>query len=183
MGWPARDLLLVYPQQAGWADWPGRLANPWIVGTVFAPDAAKELFVLGYVAALCAAGALAWAASRLSRSPAALVALATLSSAVLPFLLPKMLERYYFLADVLALALAIIWRSRASFVAAIAIQSASVLSLLSYMYWYDRPYATLAGALFAGAGIGAVGMVAKQANRASLDPRSRSHSGDERKAA
>ena len=79
----------------------------------------------------------------------AMLLLALLSSIALPFFFPKMLERYFFLGDLLSLALAISYRSRATFLIAGAIQLASFLSLLTYMYFYYRPYPTLVGSVFA----------------------------------
>ena len=56
-----------------------------------------------------------------------------------------MLERYYFLADVLALALALSLQTRRAALIAIGVQGASLLSLLTYIYWYHWPYPALAG--------------------------------------
>jgi Gpi18-like mannosyltransferase len=146
MGWPLSELLLVYPRQTGWFDWPGRLANPWFAATMFADGSAQPYYWIGYAAAGGAAVAVATLAARSVYKPATMMALAALCATALPFLMPKMLERYYFLADVLALALALSSRTRPALLSAIAIQGASFLSLLTYMYWYGRPWPTLVGA-------------------------------------
>jgi Gpi18-like mannosyltransferase len=148
-GWPAADLLMVYPLQAAHYDFPGKLANPWIAAQLFAPHTTQPWFVVGYAAALAAAGAIAVSASASVHNKRALLALAMLSALALPFFLPKMLERYYFLADVLGLVLAISFRTRLAVFIAVMIQLASILSHLSYMFWYERPFPTLIGALCA----------------------------------
>ena len=85
-----------------------------------------------------------------------LLLLALLSATALPFLLPKMLERYYFLGDVLALAVALSWRTRKAGFAALAIQMASLVTLLTYIYSYHWPYPALLGVVFAAAGLATI---------------------------
>ena len=64
-----------------------------------------------------------------------------------------MLERYYFLADILALSMALAFATRRAVLVAIAIQIASAISLLTYIYSYHWPYPALAGIAFAAAGL------------------------------
>lgn len=149
MGWPALKLLTVYLDQAAWDRIPGRLANPWMVGTMFAGHAARNWFALGYAAAAGAALAIAALAARGARNPRFLILLAALSGTALPFLLPKMLERYYFLGDVMTLALVFSLRSRPAFYAMCAVQIASILSQITLMYFFYQPYPALLGAVFA----------------------------------
>ena len=144
-GWPAAQLAMIYPNQTGWGDLPGRLATPWIFWTVYAPGAARAYYWLGFAAAGIAAVAVAALTSASVRNRRAMVLLALLSALVLPFFLPKMLERYFFLADLLSIAIAITYRTRSSIFIAVAVQSASFLSLLTYVYFYARPYPTLVG--------------------------------------
>jgi len=75
--------------------------------------------------------------------------LAMLSALALPFFLPKMLERYFFLAGLISIALAVSYTSGATVFIALAVETASLLSLLTYMYFYADPYLTIVGALFA----------------------------------
>jgi Gpi18-like mannosyltransferase len=153
LGWPAIKLLTVYIGQAQVDHLAGRLANPWILGTIFDEQFARSLFVLGYSAAAAAAIILAALATGSSRDPRRLILLAALSGTALPFLLPKMLERYYFLGDIMTLALALSWKCRSSAFAVRAVQAASALSLITYIYFFYDPYPTLAGAVCAAAGL------------------------------
>lgn len=142
-GWPAWDLAMVYPSQPEWVPFPGRLANPWMVATVFAPEGGKSLYWLGFTAVGLSSIAIATLTSRSVEKPKAMMMLALLSSLALPFFFPKMLERYYFLADLLSLAIAVSVPSRSMIFTAAAVQLASLLSLLTYMYFYYQPYPTL----------------------------------------
>jgi hypothetical protein len=157
LGWPLVKLLTVYVDQAAWDQIPGRLGNPWMAATILAGKAAGSFFVVGYAAAAAAAAALIALAASACRDRQRLLLVALLSATALPFLLPKMLERYYFLGDVLALALALSLRTRGATFIALAVQMASLLSLLTYVYWYHAPYPALAGAVCAGAALIAMG--------------------------
>ncbi len=89
-------------------------------------------------------------------------ALALLSAIALPFLLPKMLERYFFLADILSLVVAISFRTRRAMLIAAAVQIASLLTLLTYMYFYRWPYLTLVGAIMSAAALAMTFTAARQ---------------------
>jgi hypothetical protein len=121
--------------------------------TIFAPEAGKNLYWLGFAAVGATSVAIAALTATALNNRRAMLLLALLSSIALPFFFPRMLERYFFLGDLLSLALAISYRSRATFLIACAIQLASFLSLLTYMYFYYRPYPTLVGSIFAGAAL------------------------------
>ena len=142
-GWPAWDLAMIYPSQPAWIPFPGRLANPWMLATVFALEIGKHLYWLGFAAVGVSSIAIAALTSKSVEKPKVMLMLALLSSLALPFFFPKMLERYYFLADLLSLATAVSFRSRSTILVAIGVQLASFLSLLTYMYFYYRPYPTL----------------------------------------
>jgi 4-hydroxybenzoate polyprenyltransferase len=64
-----------------------------------------------------------------------------------------MLERYFFLADLLSLAMAISYRERTMLIVAAFVQLASLLSLLTYMYFYYQPWPALIGVLLATAAL------------------------------
>ena len=172
MGWPTLKLLTVYLDQAAWDRIPGRLANPWMVGTIFADQAARNWFALGYAAAAGTAVVIAMLAAHAARNPRTLILLAALAGTALPFFLPKMLERYYFLGDVMTLALVFSVRSRPALYAMCAVQIASILSHITLMYFFYQPYPALVGALFAAAGLVILSRLAAPQLKAFADFRS-----------
>jgi Gpi18-like mannosyltransferase len=156
MGWSSADLATVYLRQADWFDFPGNLANPWIWASEFARHSAQPFYAIGYAAAAAAAAAIGVLAAGSVRKPRAMLLLALLSSFALPFLLPKMHERYYFLAEALALALVLTAPTRQSFYVAAVVQLASLASVLTYVYFYWHPVPALVGALVAAMAIFAI---------------------------
>jgi hypothetical protein len=168
LGWPAIRLLTVYLHQATVDQLVGRLANPWMFGTIYAPEFASHLFIVGYGAAGVAALVIAGLAARNPRNPRMLILLGALAGTALPFLLPKMLERYYFLGDVMTLALALTWVNRPSAIAVRAVQIASVLTHFTYIYFFHDPWPTLVGVFFAVVGLVAMCMLAAPAFRSML---------------
>ena len=152
-GWPAWQLAMIYPSQPSWIPFPGRLANPWMFATEFDADASQKFYWVGFATAAGCSIAVAALTSTSVKRPMAMLLLALLSSLALPFFLPKMLERYFFLADLLSIGLAISYSSRATIFVAVAVQLASFLSLLTYMYFYAHPYPTFVGALLATAAL------------------------------
>lgn len=160
-GWPAIDLALVYPRQPGWIPYASRLANPWMFATVYAPGGVEQFYWLGFGAVALTSGAVIVLTRSCVQKPRAMLLLALFSSLALPFFFPRMLERYYFLADLLSLALAISYPSRATILVAIAVQLASFLSLLTLMYFFFHPYLTLLGTGFAAAALVAIFRLAR----------------------
>ena len=138
-GWPAADLALVYIRQVHYFDFPGNLANPWAWASHFASDAAPSFYWLGYAAAASVAMAVGALAAGSTHKPKVLLALALLSATALPFVLPKMHERYQFLADILALALALVASDRKAIAIAVAVQFTSLTALVSYIYAWPTP--------------------------------------------
>jgi hypothetical protein len=154
LGWPGIQLLTVYLDQANLEPLiAGRLANPWMVMTIFADEAARHFYFLGMSAAVAAGVVIGALAKRGWRDPRQLILLGALSGTLLPFLLPKMLERYYFLGDVMTLALTLSFKNKEAGVPVRAVQLGSILSHLTYMYFFDHPYPALGGAVCAAAGI------------------------------
>lgn len=133
-GWPVADLAMIYLRQAEWNPaFISTAANPWAIVQLLAPVTGTHWFWLGDLAA-AAAGLTYVAAFRRRESDAAdLVALALLSACLIPFLLPKMHERFFFLADVLAFLLWIVRHDRRSMLIFFLVQGASVLALIGMM--------------------------------------------------
>ena len=129
-GWPLGDLFTIYLRQAAWnPDFIGNAANPWSVVQLVAPLEGARWLWAGQVAAVAATAAYLYRFRRFDGGPARLLALALLSSLMLPFLLPKMHERFFFLADVLAFLLVFIRRDWRSFAIFCLVEGASLLAL------------------------------------------------------
>ena len=160
MGWPLEQLLTVYLHQASADQLAGRLANPWMFFTILGEESPRSFFIFGYVAAGLAALAIGALAARNARNAGMLILLAALAGTALPFLLPKMLERYYFLGEVMTLALVLHASKTLSRFAFIAVQAASLLGHVTYVYFFYEPWPALVGAGFAAAGLGALCVLA-----------------------
>lgn len=133
LGWPVEHILSVYLRQsqhfAGQASVSA--ANPWLMLTYLGVD--RPGLVLPLASGLAFfAGCLIAIATR-AAEPAKLLRLALLSALAMPFLLPQMHERFFFLADMLALALVLTERTPRSLATALAVQLGSLLSLLAYI--------------------------------------------------
>ena len=127
-GWPLSDLLMIYLRQ-GSAWFIGNAPNVWAIPAALGHSAA---FPLGYALAATAAVAMTAAFSRRELDSEAVMIAALLGAILLPFLLPKMHERYFFLADVLSLVMAYRWRERIWLCACV--QVSSLLSLVAYLW-------------------------------------------------
>ena len=133
-GWPAQDLASIYTGQAGWSPalsmnapnvWAIVQALPWI----------GELPLTG-LAIAAAVGASAWLIARFASRPperTELVAAALLVTLVVVGLLPRMHERFFFMADVLALTLALARGDRRNWLVFVLVQSGSMLGLTAYL--------------------------------------------------
>jgi Gpi18-like mannosyltransferase len=144
---------MIYPAQSAAYDFPGSLANPWIIGTIWAPNWARQLHPLGFAGAAAAGFGIAYLSRASVRQPKMMLLLALLSALAIPFLLPKMHERYFLLADMLSLVAAISYASRWTIGIAVGVQLASLLSLLAYrfeVYWPALPGAAFATAALTG---------------------------------
>lgn len=132
LGWPAVDLATVYFRQAQYFNTIGNASNPWIFAGLFPAQTVVAFAWVGFAAAMLAVAAYIRTFASRHIGPRDILLAALLSSILLPFFLPKMHERYFFLADILALSYAWAVRDRHSILLAIAVQAASVLALLGY---------------------------------------------------
>lgn len=122
-GWPLERLLTVYAGQFEYFDWLSAAPNLWSFPALAWKSPAPAWLLLPY-AATAAALLIYW-----RRFPADPLKAALLSAMIVPFLLPKMHERYFMLADVLALVFSLRSGRPAMF---LLVQSGSVLSLANY---------------------------------------------------
>lgn len=112
VGWPLGDLLTIYVRQSQWdASLALNAPNIWTFTQAF-----PQVSALGALASMLAvAGAATYVAVFARRladaEPIVLVRAALLCALIVPGLLPRMHERYFFLSDVLALLLFLVRRS------------------------------------------------------------------------
>ena len=149
-GRPWSELLTIYLGQTSvMHELSLNAPNPWW----FLKDvvAYRTGVIVGLVAGAAAAAAIAWRARALPRSGVAILLIATVSVAVLPWVLPKMTSRYFIVADLLTIALAFVrpqlWP------AAVLIQVGSLVASLSYFYPASATAALAFGPTTLGVGI------------------------------
>ena len=139
-GWPISDLMTIYLRQAEWnPEFISNASNLWAAIQYGAPSAGSAWLWLGMVAAAAASVLFVIAFRRLEGSPEDLVALALLSAMILPFLLPKMHERFFFLADVLALAHVALRRDRLGWTVFLLVEIASSAALVGVLFRLQLP--------------------------------------------
>jgi len=149
-GRPWSELLTIYLGQASvMHELSLNAPNPWW----FLKDvvAYRAGVIAGVVAGIAVAAAIVWRSRALPRSGAVILLIATVSVAVLPWVLPKMTSRYFIVADLLTIALAFVrpqlWP------AAVLIQIGSLVASLSYFYPASATAALAFGPTTLGAGI------------------------------
>ncbi|WP_147425960.1 hypothetical protein [Teichococcus wenyumeiae] len=134
-GRPAWSLATIYLEQAGAYRWLSMNApNPWSFVQYTRLISYETGVLIGSVAAVLIAlgfGALSIRWRRLQGAD--LLLLSVTVAAAMPYVLPKMHERYFFLADILAYALAVARPRPWTISAAIAIQLGSVAAYASHM--------------------------------------------------
>lgn len=134
-GRPAWDLATVYLEQAGAYHWLSMNApNPWSFVQFMRLVPYGAGVIIGSLAALLVALTLGALSVRWRRLHGAdLLLLSVVVVAAMPYVLPKMHERYFFLADILAFALAVCRPRPWTIAAAVAIQLGSVSAYASHM--------------------------------------------------
>jgi Gpi18-like mannosyltransferase len=152
-GRPAWGLATVYLEQAGAYRWLSLNApNPWSFVQYTRLISYETGVLLGSAAAVLTALALGALSVRWRRLHGGdLLLLAVTVAAAMPYVLPKMHERYFFLADILAYALAISRPRPWTIFVAVAIQLGSVFAYSSHML--DFTVGKYLGALFIGAAL------------------------------
>ncbi|WP_132909131.1 hypothetical protein [Sphingomonas sp. BK235] len=134
-GRPVRDLALLYlAQGAYFHDLARSVPNIWQLLRAVAPGFPYGAGVaIGLVLAATAAVLIALAARRALDAPRRVLLVALAGAVLLPYLLPKMHERYFFMADVLAFAYALAAPSRRARWIATLVQVASLLAYATFL--------------------------------------------------
>jgi hypothetical protein len=122
-GWPIDDLLTIYLRQYEFFDRLSTAPNLWAFPALFWQHPSATALLLPYSLTVLAT-AVYW-----FRFPSEPLRAALLSALIVPFFLPKMHERYFLLADVLALCFSLRERKVAIF---LLVQLGSILSLANY---------------------------------------------------
>lgn len=133
-GWPVYDLLTIYAGQADtFHDVALNAPNIWMVAMLLGAQS-HDITGLAMVTAVGAVAAYLarFIATARHFTPVMLVRLALLAPLITAGLLPRMHERYFLLADVLALVLAIISPNRSDWRIAAYVQLGSILGLFAY---------------------------------------------------
>jgi hypothetical protein len=169
-GWPPADLATIYLRQA---DHPSPLS--WNAPNIWAlvqelPGTGGPAFVrLAFAAALLAGLLYVLAVARRRLDAPTLVLAALVSALIMPGLLPRMHERFFFLADALAFAFAACRPGWGSRLILVAVQAGSAMALEAYLSGNEAWLH--AGALASMAGTaGAVAMLALGLRAAARPP-------------
>jgi len=143
-GWPASSLATIYLHQAGtFTALSLNAPNIWAIVQVLPLG-----IPLGGLATAAAIGATAAYLAHFSTRPLdqrTLLAAALLAPLLTAGLLPRMHERYFFLADILSLVLALTYRDKRSWTIALLIQAGSLLATAGY--FINREALVVIGAL------------------------------------
>jgi Gpi18-like mannosyltransferase len=134
-GWPLSDLFTVYFRQTQFygVQMVLNAPNPWvIISFLHLGNPAMEFWVAKGLALI--AGLLIVRKIQISEvKPDNLIALALLSAITMPYLLPAMHERYFFLADILSICLYVAKRDTRSLLTAIFVQLGSFAAIFAFI--------------------------------------------------
>lgn len=133
-GWPALDLLTIYLHQTEFDPAMALNApNLWMIVAALPLFTEVPLTGLAFAAATGATAAYIARLTVAPLGPRRLMEAAALSPMLVAGLLPRMHERYFFLADIITLAIALAWPDRRSIGIAVLVQLGSALGLLAYL--------------------------------------------------
>lgn len=136
LGWPILDLAMIYTRQA--ATFPAlsmNAPNIWFAVETLLPGAAPHLAGLAIASAVgVSACYMARFSAQMPGAAVRLLPVALLANLVTAGVLPHMHERYFFLADMIALVWAIASHERRAWHVALLVQAGSMLSLGSYIF-------------------------------------------------
>lgn len=145
-GWPVSDLLAIYARQAGtFSDIARNAPNIWMVAQALGGGAALTGLALAMAIGAAAAYAARTGATFNWLTPPMQLRAALLAPMLMAGLLPKMHDRYFFMADILSFALAIVAPSRDTWRIQAYVQLGSVAALMAYLMGVEA--LAVAGAL------------------------------------
>jgi Gpi18-like mannosyltransferase len=159
-GRPIAELVEIYLNQAGYYN---RLSagapNPWAIVQDHLHGILLEVATpAGSIIGLAAGIALAfWAQKKEATQPRQLMELAVASAILIPYLLPRMHDRYFFPADVLCYAFALAYSSTWMVILAILLQLGSLCAYFLYLMGDRFRYGAHVGAVFIGLAVLLVG--------------------------
>lgn len=135
MGWPLSDLLMIYFRQTQnfGVQMNFNAPNLWLPSVYFNWGNSSLDFRIAEGLALALGGLTIWKTYRARAAPADVVALALISAIAIPYVLPAVHERYFFLADILALALLAVERDARTLAIALLVQIGSVCAIFAYV--------------------------------------------------
>lgn len=138
MGWPLQYLATLYFGQFDWVNnagdyFIGSGASPWVAFGYLFPEATFNARWIGTPLVLTGL-ALYWRKMP-APTPERIVPVAAIGAALVPFLLPLMLDRFFLLADVLAVTYALARPSRTTIAAAACMQVASAMPIWAWAFW------------------------------------------------
>jgi Gpi18-like mannosyltransferase len=133
-GRPAYDLATIYLAQGhSYHDLARSVPNIWQILRALVSIPYEAGVIVGLLAAASAVVWTAWRARRHLDTPVELLLLALTGAVLLPYLLPKMHNRYFFTADLLAFAYAFLRPTKRTVRIAVLVQVGSLLSYLTFL--------------------------------------------------
>ncbi len=136
-GRPIQDLAAVYLDQAETYRWLSmNVPNPWSFIQHLHLIAYDQGVVIGLMAAAVAGLGIAALSLRWRLAGADLLLLAMASATIMPYLLPKMHDRYFFPADALTYVFAVVRPRRWSIVVAVAVELGSLGAYASLLFGF-----------------------------------------------
>ncbi|MEH3103935.1 MAG: hypothetical protein PGN12_08510 [Sphingomonas phyllosphaerae] len=133
-GRPALDLATIYLAQGHYfRDLARSVPNVWQILRALVTIPYEAGVIVGLLAAAGAVVWTAWHARRHLETPVDLLLVALTGAVLLPYLLPKMHNRYFFTADLLAFAYAFVCPTQRTVRIAVLVQLGSLLSYLTFL--------------------------------------------------
>lgn len=133
-GRPAHDLATIYLAQGhSYHDLARSVPNIWQILRALVTIPYEAGVIAGLLAAASVVVWLAWRARRHLDAPVDVLLVALTGAVLLPYVLPKMHNRYFFTADLLAFAYAFVRPTKRTLQIAVLVQTGSLLAYLTFL--------------------------------------------------